>query len=312
MSNYLETLNFDCPYSGILVPSDFQKSEELFPIFRFDNLTKNSSVSARQYTSVTIDSFRHPRRALRNSRMVIMNFDGLSSIKLQSSPCSLIWDYIYEIKIKSEELTISHNTPCTVKIGGPSIPHDDSILEILHCLEIVSQDRRGYEHFYACAPWSISSAIDAFNKWQRESRKWIAIGNQFQNHGYWDLSTKPMVVFNTNNTASILENLKPPKAFHTQYDALTDAYMIQRNREDEMGMPRMIEEVIFQEPATIVKWSDGTKTVVKCKEGETFEKEVGLAMAIAKKYFGDEAHHGRARFKKEIDKAKVISPKEKR
>lgn len=48
-----------------------------------------------------------------------------------------------------------------------------------------------------------------------------------------------------------------------------------------------IKDVIFNGPATIVKWSDGTKTVVKCCEGDTFDPEKGLAMAISKKALGD-------------------------
>lgn len=47
-----------------------------------------------------------------------------------------------------------------------------------------------------------------------------------------------------------------------------------------------IKEVTYSGKATIVFWTDGTKTVVKTAEGETFSKDVGLAMAIAEKYFG--------------------------
>lgn len=47
-----------------------------------------------------------------------------------------------------------------------------------------------------------------------------------------------------------------------------------------------IKNVIFNDPATIVFWSDGTKTVVKC-HGEDFDPEKGLAMAISKKIFGN-------------------------
>lgn len=49
-----------------------------------------------------------------------------------------------------------------------------------------------------------------------------------------------------------------------------------------------IKRVIFNGPATIVFWNDGTKTVVKCREGDTFDPEKGLAMAIAKKALGNE------------------------
>ena len=49
--------------------------------------------------------------------------------------------------------------------------------------------------------------------------------------------------------------------------------------------PGQISRVIFSAPATIVFWSDGTKTIVKAYN-EPFDKEKGLAMAICKKYLG--------------------------
>ena len=45
----------------------------------------------------------------------------------------------------------------------------------------------------------------------------------------------------------------------------------------------VIKDVIFNPPATIVFWNDGTKTVVKAHD-EVFDWEKGLAMAICKKY----------------------------
>lgn len=47
------------------------------------------------------------------------------------------------------------------------------------------------------------------------------------------------------------------------------------------------KKVIFNAPATIVYWSDGSKTVVKCKKDEIFDREKGLAMAISKKALGE-------------------------
>lgn len=47
-----------------------------------------------------------------------------------------------------------------------------------------------------------------------------------------------------------------------------------------------IERVIFHDPATIVYWTDGTKTVVKA-HNEKFDKEKGLLAAIAKKVYGN-------------------------
>lgn len=47
-----------------------------------------------------------------------------------------------------------------------------------------------------------------------------------------------------------------------------------------------ISKVIFNDPATIVYWEDKNKTIVKCNEADKFDEEKGLAMAIAKRYFG--------------------------
>ena len=51
-----------------------------------------------------------------------------------------------------------------------------------------------------------------------------------------------------------------------------------------------IEKVIFNDPATIVFWRDGSKTVVKAKD-EPYDPEKGLAMAIAKKVYGNEGNY---------------------
>lgn len=52
-----------------------------------------------------------------------------------------------------------------------------------------------------------------------------------------------------------------------------------------------IADVIFSGPATIIKWTDGTKTVVKCSKVENFDPEKGLAMAIAKKVLGNKGNY---------------------
>lgn len=53
----------------------------------------------------------------------------------------------------------------------------------------------------------------------------------------------------------------------------------------------VIKDAIFAPPATIVYWSDGTKTVVKCSEKDIFDPEKGLAMAIAKRCGGNKGSY---------------------
>ena len=57
---------------------------------------------------------------------------------------------------------------------------------------------------------------------------------------------------------------------------------------------KAIKKVIFNDPATIVFWLDGTKTVVKqqsCDKKKKFDPEKGLAMAIAKKALGNQGNY---------------------
>ena len=46
-----------------------------------------------------------------------------------------------------------------------------------------------------------------------------------------------------------------------------------------------VKRVVFNDPATIVFWGDGTKTVVKCSPGETFNKYYGFCAAVTKRIF---------------------------
>lgn len=71
-------------------------------------------------------------------------------------------------------------------------------------------------------------------------------------------------------------------------------YAKQKKTTEEPKFPTIramdIKNVIFNPPATIVFWADGTKTVVKA-ENEDFDPEKGLAMAITKKILGNTGHY---------------------
>lgn len=54
----------------------------------------------------------------------------------------------------------------------------------------------------------------------------------------------------------------------------------------------IVKKVIFNPPATIVLWADGfPKTVVKCQPGDTYDREKGLAMCIAKRMTGNRSSY---------------------
>ena len=69
------------------------------------------------------------------------------------------------------------------------------------------------------------------------------------------------------------------------------------NKDETCINPFDISNVIFSNPATIVLWADGTKTVVKCQEDDIYSEEVGLALCFAKKALGNKSNYNNV-FKK--------------
>ena len=71
-----------------------------------------------------------------------------------------------------------------------------------------------------------------------------------------------------------------------------------------------IKKVIFNDPATIIIWFDDSKTVVKCGEGDVYDPEKGMAMAIAKRFLGDKGNYYEV-FKKWLPEDHEDIPKKK-
>ena len=65
------------------------------------------------------------------------------------------------------------------------------------------------------------------------------------------------------------------------------------NDKDELELfdvyKHFIREVIYSDPATIVIWEDGTKTVSKCKAPDSYNAEMGLLLCCMKKLVGTAA-----------------------
>ena len=57
---------------------------------------------------------------------------------------------------------------------------------------------------------------------------------------------------------------------------------------DEKSTIPEIKNVYFNDPVTVVMWNDGTKTIVRCSENDFYDPEKGLAMAIIKKFYGND------------------------
>lgn len=85
--------------------------------------------------------------------------------------------------------------------------------------------------------------------------------------------------------SDILQEIK--KSLNFVYGIRFDCIDAELLRNGKLFLIMAIKRVIFNAPATIVFWLDGSKTVVKAQNGEPFDKEKGLAMAICKKLCGN-------------------------
>lgn len=64
----------------------------------------------------------------------------------------------------------------------------------------------------------------------------------------------------------------------------------QENKDLVNAFNNIIDKVIFNDPATIIVFKNGEKVIVKCQEGDTYDKEKGLALAIIKFAFGNTSY----------------------
>ena len=117
------------------------------------------------------------------------------------------------------------------------------------------------------------------------------------NYNIWQ--TKYLMInWNISDLSRIIEDLiakYDPRARIDRFDETISRIIHYKCSEPKAPKPvpyiPKIKNVIFNEPATIILWADGTKTVVKCQEGEGYDPEKGMAMAISKKALGNKGNY---------------------
>ena len=109
---------------------------------------------------------------------------------------------------------------------------------------------------------------------------------QFKSYDiYWDSARNAYIKKNGRYHQDALDNARYAAQAQAMYNRTYE-------KEARAAMSTAsIKNVIFAPPATIVYWSDGTKTVVKCNENDIFDPEKGLAMAIAKRCGGNKGSY---------------------
>lgn len=100
---------------------------------------------------------------------------------------------------------------------------------------------------------------------------------------YYDCGYAPRYVYHDDITTNFKRGLAD-LIKSSQNSLKGESTMKNTNNKPTPSNP--IEQVIFNGPATIVYWKDGSKTVVKA-QGDEYDPEKGLAMAVVRHYLCD-------------------------
>ncbi len=199
--------------------------------------------------------------------------------------------------------------PDAIKTGTPVYFKDIEIGMIANCYLSMCATREGYSYMLECAiDGRCSGSGSCYYGHLIETASVIRLGEDlivFSDERYFPF--EPTTRYKVKKML-LKSDMKPPYKYRLKIEMESE----EMNSLYEKALERpwlepvkcvqyfpkkdlpVIDKAIFSGPATVVIWKDGTKTVVKA-HNEAFDKEKGLAMAIAEKYFGNYT-----RFKKAV------------
>lgn len=119
-------------------------------------------------------------------------------------------------------------------------------------------------------------------------------------HLYSGMRRRPEVnvTVDGKTMAVIITNIETERFSYEQYEQKVKIKLegtVERgsstgNEASNIPFNMMYEKIIFNKPATIVIWKDGSKTVVKCQKGDKYNPEKGLALCFMKKALGNKGN----------------------
>ena len=101
------------------------------------------------------------------------------------------------------------------------------------------------------------------------------------------LDIKKLSMYRFDNCNQVFNVVKEFIEKRLNTNNIEDWKKTQRVKNLDSRMVPGIKNVIFNDPLTIIVWSDGTKTFVRASENDMYDPEKGMALAIAKKAMGN-------------------------
>ena len=268
-----------------------------------------------EYSCMLINEYHDQESILRLTKSLVHNKDALmidirfnSLVALADSRNCRINSSEYSYIMKNHKTNITSYRCCSINSQGDNAGYDyQDDVYLTDQLEPINAVLSN--HGVKIETWFIRSDI-AFSKmvWQTNRKTLCSRAKNIINSIYGI----------PNGSSKCWDELKTSCV-------LTDSEPISKKTSKEAYNKRIfseIKDIIINDPATIILWKDGTKTVVKCQPVDTFDPGTGIAMAILKKLYGNSGFYKdifepaieKYELKKSLEKSKkhVVTKKEKK
>lgn len=80
-------------------------------------------------------------------------------------------------------------------------------------------------------------------------------------------------------------------SFCSEPEARIEGILTKLTKREPQAPELTVTDVIYNDPATVVYWSDKTRTVVKCQPGDTYDPKIGFLLALCKKVCGNTGNY---------------------
>lgn len=97
--------------------------------------------------------------------------------------------------------------------------------------------------------------------------------------------TMPVMITNME-----VDHISYEQRMRIKLEGIIELFSSAGKKASNIPFDMMYERIIFNNPATIVIWKDGSKTVVKCQKDDVYDPEKGLALCFMKKALGNKGN----------------------
>ena len=89
----------------------------------------------------------------------------------------------------------------------------------------------------------------------------------------------------------MIREFRVDHSFGCEPEATITGFLTRLARREPQAPELAVTDVIYNDPATVVYWSDKTRTVVKCQPGDTYDPKTGFLLALCKKVCGNTGNY---------------------